>query len=334
MWAAAACAIRCGARRGGAVARCRDSMMLPPRTMLLLFAALYSQTGDSSSPHPPAPPPQASIGAVPAVAIVLTSPDASLGEQFAARELSLLLGNISNGRRPLPVYNVSDVPMGAPAIRIAVGWSASTLLGVPTASLQGLGRDGFRISVAGGPNNTLPRGCVAVTASRTDPRGALYGVYELVGRMGLEFLAWDMTVLPLGAPTAPLVLPNADIVDRPAFMYRDVGEWPAYSNRVFARHMRFNNADWLECVEDTANSACLGGQKWDSFEWASPPGMAHTIYHLLCANGTSMNPNGACDDPLKPPQDLIKSHPEWFWPHGDADTHHLCVISIPTGILT
>ena len=41
--------------------------------------------------------------------------------------------------------------------------------------------------------------------------------------------------------------------------------------------------------------------------------MAHTIYKLMCSNGTDSNPAGHCDDPLKPPQDLIKSHPEWFW---------------------
>lgn len=41
--------------------------------------------------------------------------------------------------------------------------------------------------------------------------------------------------------------------------------------------------------------------------------MAHTVYKLLCSNGTSDNPKGHCDNPLKPPQDLIKTHPEWFW---------------------
>jgi hypothetical protein len=230
--------------------------------------------------------------------------------------MALLVGNISNGHVPLPIYNVSDAPIAA-RVRLAVGWSASTQLGVPAESLQGLGRDGFRISVG----TPLPPGCVAVASSRTAPRGTLYGVYELVERMGLEFLAWDMTLLPPGAPAAPVLLPSATVVDRPSFMYRDLSEWPVYSNRVFARHMRFNNAAWLECVEDSANPACFGDAKWDSFEWASPPGMAHTIYALLCANATSKNPHGHCDDPLKPPQDLVKSRPEWFWPHGDANTY-------------
>ena len=252
--------------------------------------------------------------------VVVTAPDASPGELFAAREMSLLVGNMSNGHIPLPIFNVSDVPTSA-AIRLAVGYSASTLLGVPKAKLQGLGRDGFRIAVPGGPGNALPSGCVAVSGGWSDPRGTLYGVYALVESMGFEFVAWDLTVLPPGAPSAPVVLPTADIVDRPSFVYRDVSEWPVYSNRVFARHMRFNNAAWLECVEDTANPACFGEQMWDSFKWASPPGMAHTIYHLLCANATSMDPHGYCKDPLKPPQDLIKSRPEWFWPHGDANTY-------------
>ena len=80
--------------------------------------------------------------------------------------------------------------------------------------------------------------------------------------------------------------------------------------------MRLNNNAHLECVEDTANRWCKTASPdnmWDSFVFADPPGMAHTIYKLLCSNGTSDNPNGHCDNPLKPPQDLIKTHPEWFW---------------------
>ena len=51
--------------------------------------------------------------------------------------------------------------------------------------------------------------------------------------------------------------------------------------------------------------------------------MAHTVYRLLCTNGTHINETRC--PALRPPQDLVKTHPEWFWPHGEADVYgQLC----------
>lgn len=251
--------------------------------------------------------------------VVVTSEQASPGETFAALEAALLLGNITNGGKPLQIFNVSDVPNSS-RVLLAVGYHASVLLGVPALSLtfELLGRDGFRISIPSA-NNTLPQGCVSVSGAAAAPRGATYGVYELLETAGLEFLAWDETTYPVGSPNLPPAqlassFTKAVGVHRPSFEYRDLSEWPVYSNRLLARRLRLNNNEWLECVEDTAQALpgglCYGAQKWDSFQFADPPGMAHTIYSLLCSNATNKNPNGHCDDPLKPPQDLIKTHPE------------------------
>ena len=255
---------------------------------------------------------------------VVTSAQASPGEQFAALEAALLLGNITNRGKPLQVFNASDVPNSS-RLLIAVGYHASVLLGVPSADLpfELLGRDGFRITVPAA-NNTLPQGCVSVSGASGAPRGTAYGVYELLEALGLEFLAWDETLYPPGSPTLPTAqlapsFAKAVGVHRPSFEYRDVAEWPVYSNRLLARRLRLNNNAWFECVEDTAQALpgglCYGAQKWDSFKFADPPGMAHTIYSLLCSNATDKNPHGYCDDPLKPPQDLIKTHPECKSPH-------------------
>ena len=86
------------------------------------------------------------------------------------------------------------------------------------AELAGLGLEGFRIA-------PLPNGCFAVSGGRGAKRGAMYGVYELLEQLGLEFMAWDLTVLPPGAPHADLptllrTLPATATVQQPSFMYR------------------------------------------------------------------------------------------------------------------
>lgn len=178
---------------------------------------------------------------------------ATLGEAFAAQELAHMLGNISNGAEPLPIVNATAV---LPGTRwIAVGYSASVALGgVQPAELAGLGLEGFRIA-------PLPNGCFAVSGGQGAKRGAMYGVYELLEQLGLEFMAWDLTVFPPGAPHADLptllkTLPATATVQQPSFMYRDLGEWPIYSNRLHGRRMRLNNNAHLECTEDTANRWC------------------------------------------------------------------------------
>lgn len=168
---------------------------------------------------------------------------ATLGEAFAAQELAHMLGNISNGSQPLLILNATAT-LPAATRRIAVGYSASVALGVRAADLDHLGLEGSRLSVPG-PHNTLPPGCLAVSGGQGAVRGALYGVYELLGLLGLEFMAWDHTVFPPGSPHADLPsllarLPAADLVTQPSFMYRDLGEWPVYSNRLHSRRMRLS----------------------------------------------------------------------------------------------
>ena len=169
---------------------------------------------------------------------------------------------------------------------IAVGYSASVALGgVQPAELAGLGLEGFRIA-------PLPNGCFAVSGGQGAKRGAMYGVYELLEQLGLEFMAWDLTVFPPGAPHADLptllkTLPATATVQQPSFMYRDLGEWPIYSNRLHGRRMRLNNNAHLECTEDTANRWCKTenpNNMWDSFfgvrgagRAASPPGVRCTV---------------------------------------------------------
>ena len=259
--------------------------------------------------------------------VVLLSPNASMGDQFAAAEMAWFGGNISAGNVPLRVQNIStsSLPPADASLVIAVGYDAALAVGVPAAQLADLGPDGLRITVASASNH-LKHNTVALSGGPSAPRGTLYAVYEFLEHNGLEIIAWDATVLPAGSPNVPLRQPGADIVQVPDYESRDLGEWPVFSNRLHCRRMRLNRcSDNTICSSLDSNDAfCRPPHNWDSFQFASPPGMAHTIYRLLCTNGTHIDPVKC--PALKPPQDLIKTHPEWFWPHGDADT---CKPAIP-----
>eukprot|EP01045_Picozoa_sp_COSAG04_P017043 COSAG04_NODE_1478_length_6574_cov_5.073359_3_plen_1390_part_01 len=252
-------------------------------------------------------------------AVVVLGEASSMAEQFAAAEMAVFGGNISNGNMPLPIHNLSaGVPPSNASLLIAVGFSASLALGVPPTQLQNLGRDGLRITVPSAANN-LPPNSVALSGGRDAQRGAMHSVYEFLEQNKLEMLAWDATLLPDGAPKAPLRVPEADVVQIPSAEYRDLGEWPVFSNRLHMRRMRLNNNGHDECVLVSGNDFCARPHMWDSFEFASPPGMEHTIYRLMCTNGTHVDPRRC--PAMKPPQDLVRMHPSWFWPPGDADAY-------------
>ena len=69
------------------------------------------------------------------------------------------------------------------------------------------------------------------------------------------------------------------------------------------------------CVE---TSHRLGAHNPPTPPARSPPGGCHTIYSLLCGNGTDANPDGLCNVELTPREDLFRDHPEWFWPHDNS----------------
>ena len=260
-----------------------------------------------------APPP-------PASAVVLLGPGASETEQFAAAEMAWFGGNITNRNQPLPILNLTDSMLlewqqqqldsraAVSQLKIVVGYTAALVAGVPAAVLDNLGRDGLRVTVPSANNKLAPH-TISLSGGNGAPRGAVYAVYEFLEHNGLEFLAWDATIVPSGSPTAALRIPEADIAQVPTSEYRSLQEWPVFSNRLHARRMRLNPDGHDECALITTSAWCKPPHLWDTFRFASPPGVAHTVYRLLCTNGTHVDEKRC--PPLKPPQDLVKTHPEW-----------------------
>ena len=214
-------------------------------------------------------------------AVVLLGPGASETELFAAAEMALLGGNITNGHNPLPIRNMStETPWSAdradpssPQLTIVVGHAAALLAGVPAAALSKLGRDGLRITVPSASNKLPPR-TVSLSGGAGAPRGAMHAVYEFLEFQGLQFLAWDATVMPAGAPNATLAVPDTDIVQLPTSEYRSLVEWPVFSNRLHTRRMRLNPDSHDECVQVSGNAFCKPPHNWDSFRF---------VMHACCS---------------------------------------------------
>ena len=239
---------------------------------------------------------------------VVLAADASPGEQFAAAELAGLLGNMSNGHEPLKVVSAPSSGKAA----LFVGVTASVAAGLDHSTLADLGEEGFVVSAQG-----LGSGSLALSGGPSNAaRGAMFAVYQLLEMMGYRQIAWDETMLPAGAPHAPISLPPADafpvrMLGAPSgFMWREIDDWPVYNSAQLGRRLRLNGGSgYFDCVYNVPDT-CPGGfdSQFDLLKWADPPGMCHTAYPLVCANATTPNARGTCPRFDVPPQDFFKTH--------------------------
>ncbi len=129
-------------------------------------------------------------------------------ERYAAAELRYYLERMTGA-----AFEVVEVP--CVGRRIAVGRAADALGVTDTA----LGDDGFIVRTVGAD--------LAICGGK---RGVIYGVYELLERLGCLFFTATCERVPT---TAALFLPDLDIRQIPKLEYRE------HSNYEFARYSRF-----------------------------------------------------------------------------------------------
>ena len=154
--------------------------------------------------------------------------------------------------------------------------------------------DGFAIRSTNG----------VVTIAGESPRGALYGVYELLERFGGcgWYTPWR-TVVP---KRARLEVPDGfDFADRPAFEMRQPSWHSVRSNELFAARCRLNGEvpDGAVPNPDPKYGGC-------------PLRFAHRLY----TSHTTLV--------LVPPEEHFESHPDWFAEVGGRrirDTTQLCM---------
>ena len=215
--------------------------------------------------------------------------NASAPERAAANELVRALRSIIGpGAAVPPVTNATLATAKTP--QLAVGYGAARLLGVPAASLAGLGREGYILqSAAAGAS-------LALSGGQGAPRGTLYAVNEFLEGIGVQFLTADATLLPAQLPPA---LPALRQSYTPTFEYRQTFGFQFLTSQDFNVHLRTNRAHFNNPVP------MLDAKHGGSYPiFAAPPGSAHTSYSLL--------PGGAHLGIGGPPPDLFKSHRGWL----------------------
>ncbi|MBO4884229.1 MAG: DUF4838 domain-containing protein [Clostridia bacterium] len=131
----------------------------------------------------------------PLVTIVIPS-DATEQEKYASEELRNYLDLMTSA-----VFEIASAPFDGP--QIALGRAASAFL-TPD---DGLGEDGFIL-------RTLPEG-IAIEGGK---RGVIYGVYELLERLGCRFFTPECEKVPC---RVELVAPDIDARQVPQLEYRD-----------------------------------------------------------------------------------------------------------------
>lgn len=187
---------------------------------------------------------------------IVTAADASEQERYAAEELRYYLERITSA-----AFAVGAEPR--PEGMLAVGRGAAAVLGVEDDSL---GDDGFLIRTVGGS--------LAVTGGK---RGVIYGVYELLERLGCRFFTASCEEIP----TSPrLLLPEVETRQVPVLEYRDHNYYECTQYPRFAVKLRLNG----NCVPIREKH---GGSI--RYAW-----FAHTF------------------DLLVPPEKYAETHPEYY----------------------
>lgn len=181
---------------------------------------------------------------------------ASPTEEFAADELRRYLGRMTgDSGRPRPhsatIY-INDA-------------DAASAAGIDVPALK-LSAESFHIETRGGNVYILGGG----------ERGVLYGVYELLERLGCRWYTADVTHVPR---TRKIMLPPTGITQSPAFEFRDTTIWEA-------REPTWSVANPMNGHFTAAPSYMGGHTSYGLF--------VHTSGHLL------------------PPEEYFDEHPEYF----------------------
>ena len=235
---------------------------------------------------------------------IAVSAGATEAENSAATELAVFLNRISGAPH---LYAVQRPQQGVP--QIAVGHGAALALGIGPQAVAGLGLEGYVMTT--NVSLGVAAGSLVLTGALAAPRGTLYAVNAFLEQLGVQFLAQDVTLLPVRLPSA---LPSLNVRFTPQLEYRQVFEYS--TNRNTTRSLSLNLHSRLNKAE-VQQPSFLGPSRGGSVKYANPPGFVHTSYSLLSATG---NEGGG----RVPPLALFESNNEWFWPRDKPVYGQLC----------
>ena len=150
-----------------------------------------------------------------ALAAIVVPQSPTEQEQYAANELCSYLSLMTSA-----AFDVVQAPYDG--VQIAIGRAAEVF----AAPDPGLGEDGFCIETG-----------AYGAAIRGGKRGAIYGVYELLERLGCRFFTPTCEKIP---SETELMLPELHTRQVPALEYRDHGYCDFVQNGRFAVKSRLN----------------------------------------------------------------------------------------------
>ena len=248
--------------------------------------------------------------------LVAVAKNGSASEQGAASLLATMMARLAHGGAPMaPQLKIVTPAEAAGKPHLAVGAGAAVALDVAMDDIVGLGEEGFVLT----SNRTyaIRSSCTVLLAGAPSSISApVYAAQELLRILGVRFLAWDATLLPVDNP----VLPPVDMTFVPTFEYRDIDDWAALADPQQAQYLHITphfDGRMTQVQEQGASvTQRLGGSPiLRPNPYAHPPGFVHTSFGMLYDFPFHAFPwNTSCES--CPPAVLYHSRPEWFWPRG------------------
>ncbi len=230
---------------------------------------------------------------------IVLSKDAGPSEQWAAKELAAHIEEMTGAQLPVIVEGAN---LPAKAILIGDG-EAARKLGVKIDHKK-LGTDGFVIKSVGQR--------LVIAGGRR--RGTMYGVYELLHKLGCRFWAPGESTIP---KTKDIRIKPIDIEKIPVLEYRDMLYGDLWQGRRDSEDPK-SRALWYE------------GRKWCARN------RIHASYHKMPGDrdGDLMNlgpirmDRGIAHGMIKylPAKTYMKDHPDWYaLRRGKRMKDHLCL---------
>lgn len=225
---------------------------------------------------------------------IVTSSSPSPVDQFAAGELARYLAKMTGA-------TFSVHPSGkTPAQAIVLGRAQVELID-PGFSTQQLGDDGFILRRSGG----------RILIAGAGDRGTLYGVYELLEKLGCRWFAPNFAFY--GAATGELVphiahpvVAELNIAQRPSFKWRKlyIEEGRSHTPQELKQMV-----DWMAKARMNVLDCPIDYQhqhhtEWDNFREALIPELRKR--GILIEVGGHGYPN------FLPPEKYFAAHPDWF----------------------